>query len=75
MKFPDALVALDVDAETLASWRAQPAFTAAHYKACMDHFRHQVDLLQIEEIRKYLANKKNQPETPETNAAVVKPRK
>jgi hypothetical protein len=53
--FPDTVVALRIDPRTLALWRSQPAFTLAHFRACHDHFRHKCDLLQIEEIRSYLA--------------------
>lgn len=74
IKFPDALVALDIDAKTLNSWRAQPSFIQAHYRACLDHFRHEMDLLQIEEIRKHLAGHKGEAE-PEAAPAVVHKRK
>jgi hypothetical protein len=54
--FPDAVAALSVSPETLAIWRTQKGFSAGHLRACLLHLGAINDLLQIEEIRSYLAN-------------------
>lgn len=56
--FPNAALALAIDAGTLKKWRQEPEFAAAHIRACHAHSRHQCDLAQIEEIRTYLNNPK-----------------